>query len=129
MKSKQVRMKSKPIGFDEIKSVLYSDNVGFHHEVISFAKQIYSVCKTDLAEKSTSNEVLFSGCRTRIRTQTNRVRVCCATFTQFGIIYDSQLLPQVVLVRETGLEPVWCYHTHLKRARLPIPPLSHIGAE
>ena len=29
------------------------------------------------------------------------------------------------LVRETGLEPVWINHTHLKRARLPIPPLSH----
>ncbi len=30
------------------------------------------------------------------------------------------------LVRETGLEPVRDYHTPLKRARLPIPPLSHI---
>ena len=29
------------------------------------------------------------------------------------------------LVRETGLEPVRDYHTPLKRARLPIPPLSH----
>ena len=27
--------------------------------------------------------MLFSGCGTRIRTQTNRVRVCRATFTQF----------------------------------------------
>mgnify|MGYP003435763308 CR=1 FL=1 len=32
------------------------------------------------------------------------------------------------LVRETGLEPVRDYHTPLKRARLPIPPLSHIGS-
>ena len=32
----------------------------------------------------------------------------------------------VFLVRETGLEPVRDYHTPLKRARLPIPPLSHI---
>ena len=31
------------------------------------------------------------------------------------------------MVRETGLEPVRDYHTPLKRARLPIPPLSHIG--
>ncbi len=31
-----------------------------------------------------------------------------------------------VLVRETGIEPVWHNHTPLKRARLPIPPLSHI---
>ena len=31
------------------------------------------------------------------------------------------------MVRETGLEPVRDYHTRLKRARLPIPPLSHIG--
>ena len=29
------------------------------------------------------------------------------------------------MVRETGLEPVRDYHTPLKRARLPIPPLSH----
>ena len=28
-----------------------------------------------------------------------------------------------VLVRETGLEPVWKIHTPLKRARLPVPPL------
>lgn len=30
------------------------------------------------------------------------------------------------VVRETGIEPVWHNHTPLKRARLPIPPLSHI---
>ena len=29
------------------------------------------------------------------------------------------------LVRETGLEPVRTNHPPLKRARLPIPPLSH----
>ncbi len=29
-----------------------------------------------------------------------------------------------LLVRETGLEPVRCNHTPLKRARLPVPPLS-----
>ena len=29
-------------------------------------------------------------------------------------------------MRETGLEPVRDYHTPLKRARLPIPPLSQI---
>ena len=28
------------------------------------------------------------------------------------------------LVRETGIEPVWKIHTPLKRARLPVPPLS-----
>ena len=33
----------------------------------------------------------------------------------------------VFLVRETGLEPVRDYHTPLKRARLPIPPLSQTG--
>ena len=32
----------------------------------------------------------------------------------------------LILVRETGLEPVRCNHTPLKRARLPVPPLSHI---
>ena len=31
------------------------------------------------------------------------------------------------LVRETGLEPVRCNHTPLKRARLPVPPLSRIA--
>ena len=31
-----------------------------------------------------------------------------------------------VMVRGRGLEPPWCYHTHLKRARLPIPPPSHV---
>ena len=35
------------------------------------------------------------------------------------------LLRLFFLVRETGLEPVRDYHTPLKRARLPIPPLSH----
>ncbi len=30
------------------------------------------------------------------------------------------------MVRETGLEPVRLRHTHLKRACLPIPALSHI---
>ena len=30
------------------------------------------------------------------------------------------------MVRETGLEPVRRKHTPLKRARLPIPPLSHL---
>ena len=35
------------------------------------------------------------------------------------------VLESTVLVRETGLEPVRDYHTPLKRARLPIPPLSH----
>ncbi len=31
----------------------------------------------------------------------------------------------LIVVRETGLEPVRCNHTPLKRARLPVPPLSH----
>ena len=33
------------------------------------------------------------------------------------------------LVRETGLEPVRDYHTPLKRARLPIPPLSQMSVQ
>ena len=78
MKSKQVWMKSS-FHSDEIKSVLYSDEVGFHHEVISSAKQIYSVCKTDLTEKSTAVAVLFSGGSGWIRTtevSDNRFTVC-----------------------------------------------------
>ena len=42
--------------------------------------------------------------------------------------YESDEIKQMdsplLLVRETGLEPVRDYHTPLKRARLPIPPLS-----
>ena len=34
------------------------------------------------------------------------------------------LVPLFHMVRETGLEPVWINHTPLKRARLPVPPLS-----
>ena len=34
------------------------------------------------------------------------------------------LLDRLFVVRETGLEPVWINHTPLKRARLPVPPLS-----
>ncbi len=31
-------------------------------------------------------------------------------------------------MQEKGLEPSWyCYHTDLNRARLPIPPFSHVG--
>ena len=35
-------------------------------------------------------------------------------------------LPLLSMVRETGLEPVRHNHTPLKRARLPVPPLSQI---
>ena len=36
----------------------------------------------------------------------------------------TRIASRLSLVRETGLEPVRDYHTPLKRARLPIPPLS-----
>ena len=36
---------------DEIKSVLQPDEVGFHHEVISFTKWIYHVCKDGFSRK------------------------------------------------------------------------------
>ncbi len=39
----------------------------------------------------------------------------------------TQIASRLNLVRETGLEPVRDYHTPLKRARLPIPPLSQIS--
>ena len=50
------------------------------------------------------------------------------------LIYNKHKKPQVVLhdlrftflVREMGLEPTRQRHTHLKRACLPIPALSHI---
>ena len=47
----------------------------------------------------------------------------------FALIADKfgGLRKEPAMVRETGLEPVRDYHTPLKRARLPIPPLSHIG--
>ena len=38
--------------------------------------------------------------------------------------YLSTIFRTLTLVRETGLEPVRYEHTPLKRARLPIPPLS-----
>ena len=37
---------------------------------------------------------------------------------------DPTLVESAFLVRETGLEPVRRIHTPLKRARLPVPPLS-----
>ena len=40
---------------------LYPDKVGFHHEVISSESADLFRRKTDLVEKSTSKEVLFSG--------------------------------------------------------------------
>ena len=44
----------------------------------------------------------------------------------FALIADKfgGLRKEPAMVRETGLEPVRDYHTPLKRARLPIPPLS-----
>ena len=42
---------------------------------------------------------------------------------------NTQFRDFVVLVRETGLEPVRDYHTPLKRARLPIPPLSQMSVQ
>ena len=36
------------------------------------------------------------------------------------------MVTSLILVRETGLEPVRLRHTHLKRACLPVPALSHI---
>ena len=41
----------------------------------------------------------------------------------------SNAIRTLVMVRETGLEPVRDYHTPLKRARLPIPPLSQVCSE
>ena len=59
MKSEQ---RSDEICFaDEIKSVLSSDEVGFHHEVISSIENGFiPAVRTDLVEKNTSCEVLFS---------------------------------------------------------------------
>ena len=51
VKSEQVRMKSKPFGFGEIKSVLLSAVRRIHHEVISSAKQIYPVLKDGFSWK------------------------------------------------------------------------------
>ena len=83
MKSKQVWMKSKPNGFDEIKSVLRhspqaisSALADFIHEVDLFRR------KTDLTEKTAnfvSKLTVFSGGRGWIRTieaRRNRFTVC-----------------------------------------------------
>ena len=47
-------------------------------------------------------------------------------FLKLKSIQKSRSLTCFFLVRETGLEPVRCNHTPLKRARLPVPPLSHM---
>ena len=50
---------------------------------------------------------------------------CINGLRQDGIKKE-QVRKPTLLVRETGLEPVRDYHTPLKRARLPIPPLSRV---
>ena len=76
-KRDEIRVNSDEICFaDEIKSVQSPDEVGFHHEVISFTEggfipvRISWRCqlRTDLVEKSTALAVLFSGAPGGIRT-------------------------------------------------------------
>ena len=41
---------------------------------------------------------------------------------------ESSLYKDKKIVQEAGLEPArYCYHRHLKPARLPIPPLLHFN--
>ena len=47
---------------------------------------------------------------------------CIEKDTRDGVLYAP--FACVLMVRETGLEPVWINHTPLKRARLPVPPLA-----
>ena len=61
---------------------------------------IYTLTRDDIPSLSAwikksdkSKLVGFFGCGTRIRTQTNRVRVCCATLTQFGKIINLNQVP------------------------------------
>ncbi len=54
-------------------------------------------------------------------------RVQVPVYSLFNIKNNRQPFGYLLfLVRETGLEPVRDYHTPLKRARLPIPPLSQV---
>ena len=45
----------------------------------------YAVCLYNKNKKYSKLCLLYFGCGTRIRTQTKRVRVACATLTQFRI--------------------------------------------
>ena len=43
---------------------------------------------------------------------------------------EASLYKDKKIVQEAGLEPArYCYHRHLKPARLPIPPLLHFSYE
>ena len=57
---------------------------------------------TSFKKPRSKSEVLV-GCGTRIRTQTNRVRVCCATFTQTRYIRSLVSHEQVLLYRKTRI--------------------------
>ncbi len=48
--------------------------------------ELLKAAKSDEKNSFSEEKLLFGGSRRRIRTLTNRVRVCRATFTQFGCI-------------------------------------------
>ena len=83
--------------------VRFSDNEvdsKLSNEVL--ASLVMKLCPADINEKSTCRNKSIFGCGTRIRTQTNRVRVCCATLTQFRneqeILYTSPMLLSIVFL-------------------------------
>ena len=48
--------------------------------------ELLKAAKSDEKNSFSEEKLLFGGSRRRIRTLTNRVRVCRATFTQFGYL-------------------------------------------
>ena len=59
----------------------------------------------------------------RTLTTPSRWRVCHSTTSAYR--KKASQKPTCLLVRGRGLEPPRINHTHLKRARLPVPPPSH----
>ena len=85
------------------------------------AKVILRLSRSDILFASSTAVRQYHSAESRISLRSNRTRRK-ANRTEKSTCNSKCFF----LVRETGLEPVRDYHTPLKRARLPIPPLSHI---
>ena len=94
------RFKNVSLGFHFLSAPLNASTIFISFENIKNAKKRIKMRSKQTASISTAN----SGCRTRIRTQTNRVRVCRATFTQSGNMHKSRL----ILYRTSRKSQVLC---------------------
>ena len=89
--------------------------------------------KTECNHNEIMNVINTKDCKdTRSRVVTYTLRVITFALWRLHtnpsdwIKKEPRYCEALFLVRETGLEPVRDYHTPLKRARLPIPPLSRV---